>query len=81
MSNYVLYHFAACPFCVRVRHFMQENDINIEERDIRENPQYREELKVGGGSTQVPCLYIKDEGSWMYESMDIIRYLQQNYSK
>jgi glutathione S-transferase len=40
---------------------------------------YREELKKYGGKIQVPCLRIKKEGGsdeWLYESNDIIKYLE-----
>jgi len=39
----------------------------------------KEELVAGGGDLMVPCLRIGDSGgwvSWMYESKDIIGYLE-----
>jgi glutathione S-transferase len=38
---------------------------------------------VGGGKRQVPCLRIDgDDGQshWLYESMDIMAYLKQQFS-
>ena len=38
----------------------------------------RYKLTTQGGRYQVPCLHIekdRDQSSWMYESRDIIRYL------
>jgi len=37
------------------------------------------DLRVGGGSTTVPCLRIQSDGQvrWMYESLDIIEYLRE----
>lgn len=38
-------------------------------------------LVQGGGKGQVPCLRIEDESgsvSWMYESGDILRYINQH---
>ena len=78
-KNYSLYEFHTCPFCVKTRRFLRKNSINIEIKDSRGNKVYREELKKYGGKIQVPCLRIKKEGGldeWLYESNDIIRYLE-----
>ena len=43
----------------------------------------REELLAGGGTIKVPCLRITDDAgdtSWMYESSDIIAYLQGRFA-
>ena len=42
----------------------------------------RQELLQGGGKAVVPCLRIKngDSVDWLYESMDIIRYLDERFS-
>lgn len=77
-----LYQFHACPFCVKVRRAMKRHNLNIELRDAKNNPVYREELAQQGGQIKVPCLRItNDDGShsWMYESNDIIRYLEQRF--
>ena len=56
--------------------------VNIETRDVKRNPIAREELLAGGGELQVPCLRIEEgDGGcrWMYESDDIIRYLEGRF--
>ena len=43
------------------------------------HPENNADLIAGGGKSQVPCLRIEDENGdvhWMYESIDIIRYLK-----
>lgn len=80
MSRYSLYQYDACPFCVKVRRAMRRNNFNIELRDAKQEP-HRGELQAGGGRLMVPCLRI-EEGSevrWMYESSDIIAYLEAQY--
>ena len=72
----VLYHFDSCPFCAKVRHFMDENHLKIEMKDIQKKPSDRETLKKLGGKTQVPCLVI--DGTALYESTDIITWLKEN---
>ena len=77
-----LYQYEACPFCVKVRRAMKRNSLNIETRDVKRSEGAREELLAGGGSLKVPCLRIEeDRGSfrWMYESADIIEYLEQQF--
>ncbi len=77
-----LYQYAACPFCVKVRWSMKRNSLNIETKDAKRNPQYAKELVTGGGNLKVPCLRIEEnDGSetWMYESSDIIDYLEQRF--
>ncbi len=81
-ARLALYQYAACPFCVKVRWVMQRHSLNIETRDAKRNPQFAEELLTGGGSMQVPCLRIEDDNgvdTWLYESADIIAYLEQSF--
>ncbi len=78
-----LYHFKTCPFCIKVRHEMGRLSLPIELRDAQHVPEHRAALLQGGGKIQTPCLRITDaqgQVQWMYESNDIIRYLQQRFS-
>ncbi len=78
-----LYHFKTCPFCIKVRHEMGRLSLPIELRDAQHEAEHREALLQGGGKVQTPCLrIIGDDGQvqWMYESGDIIRYLQQRFA-
>jgi glutaredoxin len=78
-----LYQYKACPFCVKVRRSMKRQSLNIQTFDAKRCNTSRDELLNGGGQLKVPCLKIEDdEGkvSWMYESGDIISYLQQRFS-
>lgn len=77
--KYSLYHYRACPFCAMTQSALKHIDIEVADRDIRQNGAYRSELIRGGGKAQVPCLKIEENGreQWLYESRDIIHYLQQ----
>jgi glutaredoxin len=82
-KNLALYQYAACPFCVKVRRAMKRSALNIETRDAKRSEQFKDELLTGGGQLKVPCLRIEDEsggGQWMYESGDIISYLEQRFN-
>lgn len=74
-----LYQFDMCPFCVKVKNYMDQNSIQIPMKDILTDSQAKLELLEIGGKTQVPCLVI--DGKALYESDDIINWLEQNYSK
>ena len=69
-----LYMLPGCPFCAKVQRFMDANDIEIEELNSAD-PKNAEELIRVGGKKQSPCLFI--DGNAMYESDDIIDYLQE----
>ncbi len=81
-KNLSLYQFNSCPFCIKVRRQVKRQSLNIPLLDAQYNQQNREELLKGGGKITVPCLkLVSDTGevSWMYESSDIIQYLQDNF--
>jgi len=77
-----LYQYQSCPFCVKVRRAMKRYSLHIETLDAKRSDTSRTELLQGGGQLKVPCLRIEDnEGKtrWMYESSDIIRYLEGRF--
>lgn len=81
-----LYQFKACPFCIKVRKEMARLGLNIEKRDAQHNANFRNELQQQGGKVTVPCLRIESKAGettsvqWLYESKDIIEYLQQRFA-
>lgn len=83
VRNLALYQFKTCPFCIKVKRNNKRLSLNIETRDAQHNPTYREELLQGGGEIKVPCLKIVDEkgnDKWMYESDEIMQYLQDRFA-
>ena len=78
VAGMILYQYRACPFCVKVRRAMKRNGINIEIRDAKRSEEAAEQLLAGGGKLKVPCLRTEEgnEVRWMYESSDIIQYLE-----
>lgn len=82
-KNLLLYQFNSCPFCIKVRRQIKRQSLNIQLLDAQHNQQHRDELLNGGGEIKVPCLKITDETdkvTWLYESDDIIQYLQDEFS-
>lgn len=79
----VLYQFRSCPFCIKTRRAIRRLALNIETRDAQHHQPSRQQLLKCGGKLMVPCLRIaKPDGSmqWMYESNDIIRYLESRFT-
>ena len=81
-QNYSIYQFEACPFCVKVRRHVKALGLNMTYKDAKNDSIAREELLNKGGKIQVPCLKIVDgeKETWMYESNDIIDYLNKKFS-
>ena len=81
-SKLFLYQFNSCPFCIKVRRQIKRQSLNIPFLDAQHDDSHREDLLKGGGEVKVPCLKIVDDSgdvTWMYESNDIIRFLEKNY--
>ena len=77
-----LYQFYACPFCLKTRRAFKRLGLKIETRNAQKNPD-RADLLAGGGEIKVPCLRIDNghETIWMYESDEIIQYLEQRFGE
>ncbi len=72
-----LYHSHSCPFCVRVRSAIDRLGLDVELREIFEEPGFREQLVEARGRATVPVMRITSpdgEQRWMSESRDIVRY-------
>jgi glutaredoxin len=81
-SHLSIYQFYTCPFCVKTRRALHRLNLPIELRDARPEGEHRSALLEGGGRVKVPCLRIEEGGGteWLYESDDIIAYLEERYA-
>jgi len=79
-KNLSLYQFHGCPFCVKVRRTLHRLNVDIQLHDAK-TEEIGNELINGGGKRKVPCLRIEKDGKvqWMYNSNDIIAYLQSSF--
>lgn len=75
----LFFHFESCPFCMKVRNFLEENNIDYISLVTPKNSKSRQILEKLGGKQQVPFLVDFDEGNMMYESDAIIEYLSDKY--
>jgi glutaredoxin len=80
-EQYQLFKSDTCGFCYRVRAYVEQLGMDLPLRDINSDADAFRELLQGGGRSMVPCLRIERNGEqgteveWMYESLDIMRYL------
>ena len=76
-----LYIKPYCPYCARVMAANETIKAPIHYRDITSDPEIRDQLMTKGGKSQVPFLEDIDRNVTMYESEDIIAYLQTYYGE
>ena len=65
---------------MKARRTIKRLNLQIETRNAQEG-EYRKELEINGGKILVPCLKVEYAGevSWIYESNDIIKYLEERF--
>lgn len=73
-----LYVKTGCPYCAMVLHTVEELGLEITQKNISDNA-VAEELIERGGKRQVPYLIDDDRNIQMYESADIVEYLEEHY--
>lgn len=78
-----LYQSEGCPFCVKVRVAFEQMGVPYVSKSmpLRVSSVFKEELIKLGGKSQVPFLFDPERSVKMYESDDIIAYVQEHYAK
>lgn len=56
-----VYSTPTCPYCLRAKQFLKENNINFEDIDVSKNPAKTEEMFQRTGQMGVPVLDIDGE--------------------
>lgn len=74
-----LYYFESCPYCQRVLKAIEKLNIKVTFLDIYENTNNMQKLMTITGRKTVPCLFI--DGNPMFESLDIIAWMEKNLDK
>ena len=75
-----LYEFENCPHCRLVREALTELDLDAEIYPCpKGGERFRSDVQSRGGKDQYPFLVDPNSGAQMYESMDIVRYLYDQY--
>lgn len=60
MKNVIIYTQETCPPCHAEKLWLKENGIDFEERDIRKDDQFMQEI-ISLGASATPATVIKDE--------------------
>lgn len=74
-----LYIKTGCPYCQKVIDFAGREHITLTLRNIAD-PEILKELLRRGGKQQVPFLVDEQRHVSLYESDDIITYIQKQYN-
>lgn len=77
----ILYIKNGCPYCKKVLDFAAANGISFSQLKEKHEPGVLDELLSRGGKSQFPYLVDEKNNVEMYESEDIIRYLEKNKEK
>lgn len=70
----LLYKLETCPYCQKVMKHLEEKNVEYRPLDITD-PVNLDELLHLGGEEQVPFLVDTDHNAKMYESEEIIQYV------
>jgi glutaredoxin 3 len=76
-----LYYKPTCPFCRRVLAVVDRLSIEVDLKDVASDEAAASELVTIGGKMQVPYLIDTATDTAMYESDDIVAYLQKQYGQ
>ena len=75
----VLYNMEASPYCRKVRETLCELNLEYRVRNVAKRSRRRPELVAEGGQMMVPYLSDPNTGTALYESEDIVAYLEKTY--
>ena len=56
-----VYSTSTCPFCIRAKQFLKDNNIQFEDIDVSENHEKAQEMIKKSGQMGVPVLEIGSE--------------------
>ena len=76
-----LYVSTYCPYCHKVKMYLDEAEVPYEIRNVQEKQTYREDVIRLGGKMQVPLLLDTGLDVSMYESDDIIAHVAKHYAQ
>jgi len=78
-----LFHFEDCPYCLKVRRKLEALDVSYTSHPSPRGSVKREFLKkfIPEDSIQFPLLVDVEKNIFMFESEDIIKYLEKTYGK
>lgn len=76
----ILFHKEECPYCAKVRQWLSDHHVSYTSVVSPTGSPSRKLLEQFGGKNQVPYLIDTSRGEAMYESGDIVEYLEKHYA-
>jgi len=61
MKKVMVYSTGTCPFCVKVKEYLKENNVDFEDIDVAADQQKVEEMMKKSGQMGVPVIDIEGE--------------------
>jgi len=61
MKNVKVYSTPTCPWCIKVKQFLKDNNVNFENIDVASDQKAAEEMVEKSGQMGVPVLDIEGE--------------------
>jgi glutaredoxin 3 len=61
MNNVKVYSTPTCPYCIKAKNFLDENNISYQSIDVSTDPEAAKEITEKSGQMGVPVLEINDE--------------------
>jgi glutathione S-transferase len=75
----LLFQLEGCPYCQKVKNALKNMKLECTYLPNELNGKIHPMLEKLGGEDQIPFLVDTDTGEMMYESDDIVEYLEKNY--
>ncbi len=60
-KSVIVYSTSTCPFCIRAKQYLKDNNIQFEDIDVSENQEKAQEMIKKSGQMGVPVLEIGSE--------------------
>ena len=74
----VLYQFESCPYCQKVKKKLTELGLEYQVEEVPRARSERDTIKKLSGQIKVPVLEDSD-GTVIYDSSEIVAYLEEKY--
>jgi len=70
-----IYSTPTCPYCIRVKQFLKDNNVMFEDVDVSSDEQAAEEMIAKSGQMGVPVIAVDDEIIVGFDKERIVRAL------
>lgn len=75
MNKIKLYSSPVCPYCVALKNFLKEKEINFEEIDVSQDEKVAQEVVEKTGQTGIPVIDIDGEIVIGFDRAKIVKLL------